>query len=706
MISKTFLSVVQRNIIVWTLVPGILFILMLGSWIVWNKVQDFKQNSEVLVSSTSRYVSSYVRDAQATLKTFSRKIDVSQTNDELKQSLASLSGLYPHFKRLIWLAPNKLVRAAHPTGIEGTDFPLIMREVSQNELMVSRPMPSLETGEVVMYHGFVTPTKDIIVAELDLESLKRHIDVLLSKDITIIVTDQNRNVVVHPDKELVRQQANLSGLTILQKSKNRELFHGFFKDKGYYFFGSVAHLPDTKWVMLVSQSASLILIPVIQTSALLFLILFLFSIFFLWRLRNSLRKLLIVPLDIFIEHIQITAKGDYKSSLNQSISFHELNVMQTEFQAMTNKLLKRENSLKRYGEELENMVQDRTEELTSIVSELQQRNEESIIMTRFGDFLQACETEQESYNMLISVCKQMYVQESGYLSIIDESSEHLTVVSSFGDFAKIDMEFEIHECWALRRGRPHVISDERKNPTCPHTGNSTIRGSICIPIDARGKSLGLLYIQLGVASENREKHFDRTLDAEVDLAKRIVERYSLSLHNIRLREKLRIQSIRDPLTRLYNRRYMEVSLQREINRARRKNLSLGVILLDVDHFKKFNDSYGHETGDKVLMKLGKFLINHTRGEDIACRYGGEELLIILPDCSPKDCFDRAEQIRVGVEAINMPHGDTKLSITISLGTATYPHNGNSVEEVVSAADTALYKAKEQGRNQVVLSEIE
>jgi len=362
-----------------------------------------------------------------------------------------------------------------------------------------------------------------------------------------------------------------------------------------------------------------------------------------------------------------------------------------------------EEELKEYGDKLEEMVHERTTELTSIVDELQVRNEESSAMARFGDLLQVCETDEESYGIIAAICTQLFTGHSGYLALLDESTKSLVAVSGFGDFDWQDVEFDIQDCWALRRGRPHIISDPKLDPPCPHMGENPTDASICMPVEARGEYLGLLHVRLNLIVELTEEQRQHRINGERDLARRVGELYSLSLANIRLREKLRVQSIRDALTGLYNRRHMEESLTREIDRARRKETSLGVILMDVDHFKKFNDTYGHEAGDEVLRKLGLFLRTHTRGEDIPCRYGGEELLLILPDCSPEDCRKRAEQVREGVEALEIMQNDTKLSVTISLGAATYPIQGKTWDDVVSAADKALYEAKEKGRNRVEMA---
>jgi diguanylate cyclase (GGDEF)-like protein len=174
---------------------------------------------------------------------------------------------------------------------------------------------------------------------------------------------------------------------------------------------------------------------------------------------------------------------------------------------------------------------------------------------------------------------------------------------------------------------------------------------------------------------------------------------------LKLQETLRIQSIRDPLTGLFNRRYMEESLEREIHRAVRKKSHLGIIMIDIDNFKQFNDTYGHSAGDAMLREFGQFLNESIRGEDIACRYGGEEFALILPDTSLEVVLKRTEQIRVGVKRLNVNYmGQTIGTITISSGIAVFPDNGPTGDAIIRAADAGLYRAKAEGRDRIVVEQ--
>ncbi len=170
------------------------------------------------------------------------------------------------------------------------------------------------------------------------------------------------------------------------------------------------------------------------------------------------------------------------------------------------------------------------------------------------------------------------------------------------------------------------------------------------------------------------------------------------------RERLREQTIRDPLTGLFNRRYLDESLPRELARARRENTPLSVVMLDIDHFKRLNDGYGHLAGDAVIRRLGALISKGARGGDLPCRYGGEEFLLVLPNMGIEAAVARAEQWRESFQQLSMQIGGESVSATFSAGVAAYPLHGEAVEPLIQAADKALYAAKNAGRNCVIRAE--
>jgi diguanylate cyclase (GGDEF)-like protein len=214
---------------------------------------------------------------------------------------------------------------------------------------------------------------------------------------------------------------------------------------------------------------------------------------------------------------------------------------------------------------------------------------------------------------------------------------------------------------------------------------------------AQGKAIGVFYL-----NSDQNKPFNQRITR---LAKKVAESLSLSLVNLQLREELRQMSIVDALTGLYNRYYLKESLKREIELAKRKNYPLSIIMIDVDHFKRFNDAYGHDAGDKVLSTLGNYLKSNIRGSDVACRYGGEELTLILPESSHEDSYKRAEALREGIQQLQIECQEQSLdSVTASFGIAVFPTHALTGEGLMQKADEALYTAKRQGRNRVVIYE--
>ena len=167
-----------------------------------------------------------------------------------------------------------------------------------------------------------------------------------------------------------------------------------------------------------------------------------------------------------------------------------------------------------------------------------------------------------------------------------------------------------------------------------------------------------------------------------------------------LQENLHKQVIRDHLTGLFNRRYLYETFDREFARAKRENYPLSVMMIDLDHFKEINDTYGHQVGDEVLVSLGNLLQRSIRQGDIACRYGGDEFLIIMPGIHEEDAEQRAETLRHEVKNIPINSSKEKAFVTVSIGIAVYPKHGNDLDHIVKASDDALYEAKHAGRNRV------
>jgi diguanylate cyclase (GGDEF)-like protein len=194
--------------------------------------------------------------------------------------------------------------------------------------------------------------------------------------------------------------------------------------------------------------------------------------------------------------------------------------------------------------------------------------------------------------------------------------------------------------------------------------------------------------------------------AELSFKTTFAGQVGLSIANIKLREELRTQSVHDALTGLYNRRYLEEALERELRRATRARQSVGILMLDLDHFKQFNDVHGHDAGDTVLREAAAFLMKNVRADDLVCRFGGEEFVIILPTADIDGARTRAERLREMVKEVSIIyHGQRLRMVTFSGGVAAFPLHGNTPQELMAAADAALYEAKEAGRDRIAVAKV-
>ncbi|KAF3891331.1 diguanylate cyclase [Tolypothrix bouteillei VB521301] len=365
-----------------------------------------------------------------------------------------------------------------------------------------------------------------------------------------------------------------------------------------------------------------------------------------------------------------------------------------------------ELELQRAKADLETRVAERTvqlqqlnAELTNWVKELEQRNHEIILMGKLSDMLQACLTVDEAYYTLSRLIQSLFPNMAGGVFLINASKNLVEAVTTWSDETLVSQKiFTPRECWGLRRGRTHLFAVDACSLECKHIiPNALFTDTLCVPMMAQGKAMGVLHLSSHVPGQ--------LTTAKKQLAVTVAEHIALALANLKLHETIQEQNIRDPLTGLFNRRYLEESLEREIQRAKRKQFCLGVMMLDVDYFKRFNDTFSHEAGDMVLRELGRFLKKQVRLSEIACRYGGEEMTLILPETSLEVALERAEQIRKGVKLLKLQNRNQNLgTMTLSVGVACFPEHGLTAESVIHAADEALYRAKKEGRDRVVCSE--
>jgi diguanylate cyclase (GGDEF)-like protein len=356
---------------------------------------------------------------------------------------------------------------------------------------------------------------------------------------------------------------------------------------------------------------------------------------------------------------------------------------------------------------LERRVTERTDDLARAQHKLHESLNETQAYTREIEAinelvkqLQSCLTLDEAQELAARVLQQFFA--AGRLLLLNSSRNLLDVALTWGNVDSKAGPFAPESCWALRKGERHLTQPRGLNLTCGHSVDSLAECHLCLPMIAQGDSLGVLSIDDSSLCESAAGA--RPVEQKLRLAETLSEQIALALANLHLRDTLKHQSLHDSLTGLFNRRHMEESLERELLRAARNQTPVTVLMLDIDHFKRFNDVYGHAAGDLLLRELGALLRAQVRGGDIACRYGGEEFLLIMTETSLQIAYERAESIRRQVTDLRVSyHGETLRKITVSIGVAEFPAQGESGAAVVSAADGALYRAKREGRDRVVLA---
>lgn len=313
-----------------------------------------------------------------------------------------------------------------------------------------------------------------------------------------------------------------------------------------------------------------------------------------------------------------------------------------------------------------------------------------------GDQLRPCRSVEEITEVLGASMKSVLSQFHGALYLQTPARNVLRRSAHWGKGgAALEELFTPDDCWALRRQTAYPTATD--SPPCKHLAEGVNAAhTCCVPLLAQGEILGVLHIAGDLAPAPVEKR----------IAQNIADLLAQSLANLRLLESMRVASVRDPLTGLFNRRYLDASLLRECLRARRAHQHFAVLLLDIDDFKRFNDQHGHQVGDAALTQVGNVLNQTVRSEDIACRYGGEEFLIISPDTDLESARDRAELLRQAIRAAPLElHGRRLEPLSISAGIAVFPLHGGEPGLLIEAAHKAIAAAKKNGRDRSEVAEV-
>lgn len=337
-------------------------------------------------------------------------------------------------------------------------------------------------------------------------------------------------------------------------------------------------------------------------------------------------------------------------------------------------------------------------ELQRVQAQQEMHTADLNLLGRYGNLLLGCTDLAEALQISQQMLSMLLPGSAGSIyPLLDgeglAEASHLWGIHA----AETRSQARARDCWAMQRKRLHLSHLDSPGSVCPHVVAPDRAEAVCIaciPLTAQGESLGWIYLSApGIGPFPK-----------LPVAIAAGEQLALALANLKLRQNLRDLSVRDPLTGLFNRRYLTESLGREMARSGRRKLPLAVMTFDLDRFKAFNDTYGHGAGDAVLVAFARLLRERSRNEDIACRLGGEEFILILPEMDREVALRRAEEMMRELAALDIVHeGEPLPPITTSIGIALYPEHGSKPEELQHKADLALYEAKAGGRNRAVVA---
>ena len=321
------------------------------------------------------------------------------------------------------------------------------------------------------------------------------------------------------------------------------------------------------------------------------------------------------------------------------------------------------------------------------------------LLSRMTQRLQGCDNSSDLIDVVRRFAPEIAPGFAGRLYIHDVRRNAMRQACNWLSPQWSNEEFPPSACWALRRGQTHRPSGNIIDIPCEHLGEQRGAPTTCIPLAAQGETIGLLYF------EEPENLAAEQIERTEKYLEMLAENIGLALANLRLRDALREMAMVDALTGLANRRRFDTALEDAVAVSTRDRSPLACLMIDIDHFKRFNDAHGHDAGDAVLRAVGSVLNDSLREDGLAFRLGGEEFMLLMPGFSMDQAIDRARQVQVKIQNLRVQHGHQELGpITASFGLAAYPDHGRP-RQLVQTADAALLRAKAQGRNQIVVATV-
>ena len=544
--------------------------------------------------------------------------------------------------------------------------------------------------------------------------------IVIGKTGYMYIFDSWHNIIIHPDPALentdmsavinpITKNRLLDDLVTVSRTRNHKLtaLSNTATDKEHFIYEQinwVKHVDGFDWYIVASvttdelnQSSYLLRNKILLLTGIVVALSIVLVSVMVGRLLLPVRKLSRVA--------SLVTEGDLTARC--TIEGHdEISFLAKTFNTMVGRLKSNIDDLDQKVMERTQALDTANQDLLLTVGQLEQHNQEVTELNRLAERLQSCHGLEETYPVVAEAMAVLFPQASGTLYMAQPmgGGDGFEPVIQWGGHTFPGTTLSKEGCLAFGNYRILMTHDPLPGSCCLHIDPTVKHLSLCLPLFGHNDAIGLIhllfdqwgyYTTLGVEEERQTEHWRR-------LATSVTDHLAMAMANLKLRDRLQNLSVRDGLTGLFNRRYMEETLNREFKLAERSGHPIGVIILDVDFFKKFNDTYGHEAGDIVLVELAKLLSGSVRKGDVVCRYGGEEFVIILPGPPPDAAIERAELVRARVEnELRIEYQGHSIRVTISLGAASYPIHGQTPDKVLKAADNALYKAKESGRNRAV-----
>ncbi len=721
--------------------------------LVQQSARDFKTMENSALAARKRELRHLVDMACATLEAADRQMAAMGLDREtVDRNLLALarSMRYGQHHDYIWIADLNSRLIAHPDDkLNNADFSTV-RDVRGNLIvppMVEgarrhgdgfhsywwRRLKSTEPVEKLSYYRYLADRKWVIGTGVYIDDIRHDNEKLRQKLIVelrslihkttfagegyLFIFDADGNMIIHPNSNIegtnfaalpdpLTKKSIADELMDAARRPDRKLVYKWDKpsDPGNYVYDKIAwtrHVPEFDWYISLSvyardleESAVSLTNRIVLLSVGALLLAVVGGYLFVRSFTS--------PITRMVESARRISGGDLSRTIELERE-DEIGELARAFNTMVHQLRGQINTL-------EERVRERTAAISEKVEELRSRNRAIEVINSMGDLLKACYSYEEVYSVVISTMRRLFDDCRGEIFRLDEDSATLEPVAAWDGSGSVQPGEQLYrpeDCWAVRRGKAHVVHASDVEPHCNHSGQVDPDFSmVCIPMTAQGRVVGVLHCGFRSSVQHEVCTGEHPIDGHLRLLETVAEHTALSLSNIELQLTLQEQSTRDPLTGLYNRRYITEEFQRQEHRIARHGGSCSLLLMDIDFFKKVNDTHGHDAGDAVLKRLAAILEQMFRAEDTICRWGGEEFLVLLSECGSDNASAIAEKLRATVEReLKLPWGGREIAATVSIGVSSYPADGITILQAIETADRALYMAKEKGRNRVVDSSV-